>query len=239
MKTNQQKPQKKVQFTGKYSVHSIFQTIQGEGPHSGIPAIFIRLAGCNLQCPLCDTTYQEQEILTVDNILTLVDAQTFNNCIRLVVVTGGEPFRQNLHPLVFSLLNWGYKVQVETNGTLFENLWEKIPADWTSSLTVVCSPKTGSVHPKLLPYITAWKYVVTEASLKDTVRGLPASALDHPASPHLFHVSINTPVERIYLQPADEQDPVKNKANLEAAIEVCIKHGYRLNVQLHKIIGVE
>ena len=50
-------PIEKVQrtFDGTLEVHSIFKTIQGEGPFCGTPAVFIRLAGCNLQCPWCDT----------------------------------------------------------------------------------------------------------------------------------------------------------------------------------------
>ena len=49
-------------------VNSIFYTIQGEGPFAGRPAIFIRLAGCNLQCPGCDTEYTKRQTMTVDEI---------------------------------------------------------------------------------------------------------------------------------------------------------------------------
>ena len=42
-------------YEGTLQVHSIFKTIQGEGPFCGTPCVFVRLAGCNLQCPACDT----------------------------------------------------------------------------------------------------------------------------------------------------------------------------------------
>ena len=54
MKTNTQEPEK-IDRDRHLDVHSIFHTIQGEGPYCGHPAVFIRLAGCNLQCPGCDT----------------------------------------------------------------------------------------------------------------------------------------------------------------------------------------
>ena len=57
-KINSQAIEKSAHYTTRsYDVHSIFPTIQGEGPFVGQPAIFIRLAGCNLQCPACDTDY--------------------------------------------------------------------------------------------------------------------------------------------------------------------------------------
>ena len=55
---NQQAPEKQqLRGDGLLAVHSIFYTIQGEGPFAGETAVFVRLAGCNLQCPLCDTDY--------------------------------------------------------------------------------------------------------------------------------------------------------------------------------------
>ena len=94
---------------GKLDVHSIFFTIQGEGPFTGHPAIFIRLAGCNLQCPKCDTDYTSkrsrmlyQDILGEVRRLT---PKTHKNRT-LIVITGGEPLRQDLHMLL-DLIDYG------------------------------------------------------------------------------------------------------------------------------------
>ena len=84
-------------------VHSIFPTIQGEGIFAGVPAVFLRLGGCNLQCPFCDTDYTEgSEWMQGDQIVYLVRFFMPRKA-NLVVITGGEPMRQKLGPLIKTL----------------------------------------------------------------------------------------------------------------------------------------
>jgi 7-carboxy-7-deazaguanine synthase len=215
------------------AVHSIFYTIQGEGPFTGYPAIFVRLAGCNLQCPGCDTDYTSvREIMSVADILfdisMLADAAIIRKFKALVVITGGEPFRQNLTELTNLLLTQGFRVQVETNGTLSPSI------GLSKDVTVVCSPKTGKIHSEILHRADYFKYVMSANSV--AVDGLPILALNHTASP-----CVGRPVgvlKPIYLQPMDEQDPVQNALNLAAVKESCLKFGYILQLQIHKIIEV-
>lgn len=214
------------------SVHSIFYTIQGEGPFSGHPAVFVRLAGCNLQCPGCDTDYTvgRKEMSMHD----VVDQVFFFNPLDkpcLVVITGGEPFRQNITPLCKKLLSAGFTVQVETNGTLAP------PEDFPSKVVVICSPKTGKVSPKLLSHINAFKYVLSADSLNDA-DGLPVQALGHTASPQLARPPKDN-TRPIYVQPMDPKDEVIYKVNVDAVKASCMKHGYILQLQTHKIIDVE
>lgn len=97
-------------------VTEVFYSIQGESSYAGWPCIFIRLAGCNLRCSYCDTTYayEEGEELRIQEIIEAVKRY---QCT-LVEVTGGEPLLQTGTPaLIRSLLQENYHVLLETNGS--------------------------------------------------------------------------------------------------------------------------
>ena len=222
----------KLQPANEFLVHSIFYTIQGEGPFTGRPAIFIRLAGCNLQCPGCDTEYTPSKPpMMVSEVYAEMHQYLESDIKPIVVITGGEPFRQNLFLLVETLQTIGLTVQIETNGTLapFEGMATKTK--------VVCSPKTGTVNPKLLPFISAYKYVARAEDL-NPADGLPLSALGHTAFPRLArpHEEFNGAT---YLQPMDEYDTEKNLVNMRACVASCMDHGHSLQLQIHKIAEVE
>ncbi|MFQ6104182.1 MAG: radical SAM protein [Candidatus Glassbacteria bacterium] len=98
-------------------VNEIFFSIQGESTYQGIPCVFIRLAGCNLRCRYCDTiyAYHEGTELSVEEVVAKVKRY---KC-RTVEITGGEPLLQRECPdLAARLLEFGYDVLVETNGTV-------------------------------------------------------------------------------------------------------------------------
>lgn len=246
MKRNEQAPEKRVQGDGfTLAVNSIFHTIQGEGPFAGTPAVFVRLAGCNLQCPLCDTEYTKRGTFGVEDILDTVhgaipfwpsgrrhDPTPYRAPTNLVVITGGEPMRQPIGVLVHKLLQRGYDVQIETNGTLYQPNLNYIH----ERLTIVCSPKTGVVNRDLMPWIAAWKYVATSDNI-DPADGLPTHALEHANSGKLARPPAGHSAP-IYLQPVDEQDIFKSVANRDAVVQACLQHGHRLCLQIHKEIGV-
>lgn len=220
-----------LQHSGYLGIHHIFPTIQGEGPFAGVPAVFIRLYGCNLQCPKCDTDYTTS-YYSAGPAEILSTVELLSSPSRLVVLTGGEPFRQNLTPTVLLLLSVGFKVQIETNGTLY---LEDFPYD---RVTIICSPKAGQVNRRLRKHITAYKYVLSHDSISP-VDGLPIQALEHPASPYLARPAGDFE-GTVYVQPAENVDnPSDNQKNLAAAIESCLDFGYTLCVQIHKMIGME
>lgn len=218
-------------------VHSIFKTIQGEGPLVGTPCAFLRLAGCNLTCPFCDTDYTSQNTLrTLDGIVNdLLHLKVPSN---LVVISGGEPFRQNITQIICRLIGFhGQRVQVETNGTMFQPgtgyLTEMLGHSDARRLTIVCSPKTGSLHPLLYPIINALKYVVQEGLVSE-VDGLPLRTLG--ASCEVARPQDNRP--EVFIQPLDEGDAERNKRNVDTAVDVCQRFGYRLCLQTHKMVGL-
>ena len=97
----------------KYRLRSIFSSIQGEGRHTGRPATFIRFAGCNLNCPWCDTHRHTREMLTLFEIMARV--RQLKN--RSVIVTGGEPtIVIGLKEVLQALKAEGYWLALETNG---------------------------------------------------------------------------------------------------------------------------
>jgi 7-carboxy-7-deazaguanine synthase len=98
-------------------INEMFLSIQGESTFAGLPCIFIRLAGCNLACRYCDTLYAAhvEERIAIDAVLRRIEA--FGR--RRVEITGGEPLLQPETPrLVKELLDNGYEVLLETNGSM-------------------------------------------------------------------------------------------------------------------------
>ena len=99
------------------TICEIFYSIQGESTYSGLPCVFIRTSGCNLRCSYCDTRYAYQGGIDVSVADILAQVRSYK--CRLVEITGGEPLLQeNLNLLVRSLLEDGYEVLLETNGSL-------------------------------------------------------------------------------------------------------------------------
>ena len=238
LKNNQIAEKSSLLHSGNLEVNSIFYTIQGEGPYAGRPAVFVRLAGCNLQCPGCDTEYTERKLMNLGvlhreiteqyrNFKPGIRQNPYTNMNPLVVITGGEPFRQNLAPFIDNLLDNQIDVQIETNGTLYQDL----PFN---DITVVCSPKTGRINEKLYPHINAFKYVITYNKVDSD--GLPLQVLSHPV---IRAVAKPRPNSKIYVQPADQQDAELNEANLQETLNSVQKFGYTLCLQLHKIVGLE
>ncbi len=99
-------------------VNEIFHSIQGESTFAGLPCSFIRLAGCNLHCAWCDTTYAMEE-QPRELPLNIILAAIAPHKTKLAEITGGEPLLQpNTPRLAQMLLDHGYTVLIETNGSL-------------------------------------------------------------------------------------------------------------------------
>lgn len=219
-------------------LHSMFYTIQGEGPFAGRPAVFIRLAGCNLQCPGCDTEYTTGR-QTIDTELIAIRAAHLADA-PLVVITGGEPFRQDISQLVTLLHGRGCTVQIETNGVI------GLPAGSCSiwdypDVHIVVSPKVGKVHPSIADRASAYKYVLS-AWDTDPTDGLPIRALFNNLPSTQVRVARppeGFPTSQIYVNPMDEQNPELNQQNLAAVAKSCLTHGYTAGVQMHKYMNLE
>lgn len=140
----------------KYLVTSIFFTLQGEGPLAGMPAMFLRLAKCNLACSFCDTYFDSGDWMTLPEIeskFAYIVEKYFDynppdwalNGEIALIITGGEPSLQNLKPLLNFFFGSFKYLQIETNGIL--------AADVSSATLVVCSPKCFEKNGVAIHYI--------------------------------------------------------------------------------------
>ena len=149
-----------------YRLNEIFYSLQGEGARAGQPSLFLRFSKCNLDCRVethgfdCDTEFETGTDLTIDEILG--ELRCLSEACRWVVLTGGEPALQVDVELIGALHGAGYKLAIETNGTV------ELPAglDW-----VTVSPKVPE-EAVLQRVADEVKYVVAEG------RALPETRVE-------------------------------------------------------------
>ena len=205
-----------------YRVNEIFYTLQGEGAHSGIPAVFIRFSGCNLRCPWCDTEFSDFTEMSAEQIvaeaLELYDIP--NERRKMVVLTGGEPSLQVDIPLIDALHDAGFYICIETNGT------RPLPVgiDW-----ITCSPKAGT---KLA--LTR----VNEVKVVYTGEYDPEIWRTQLEAEHWLLQPLRYTGEWLIEHAIDEWEDDRND-NLDDTVRYILSHPFwRLSVQLHKIVGL-
>ena len=229
-----------------FKVNSVWYTIQGEGPFTGCPAIFVRLSGCNLRCFWCDTEFESGTDKTADELAAAIFRLSELNPCSFVVITGGEPMLQPLKALIDHPILAGFSFQIETAGTYWP-LGGLTEHGTTSSerLSIVCSPKTGNVIPVLRHFSTFnvyWKYIV-RALEPVGPDGLPimSTQLKGSSLPLFQPIGIRDPRvrARIVVQGCDEGDAALTRANVEYAMTIAMTYGYRLSLQTHKILGLD
>lgn len=134
----------------------IFASLQGEGLRQGEPTIFVRLAGCNLRCPFCDTkkAWEKGEDKQIEDIVAKILEEKEKQPSNWVCLTGGEPLLQPIKPLAQAIKKAGFYLQIETNGTLQPT----VEADWW---TVSPKPPHYYLHPEFKKIAKEVKLVVT------------------------------------------------------------------------------
>lgn len=205
-----------------YRVNEIFYTLQGEGAHMGIPAVFVRFSGCNLRCPWCDTEFTDATPMTADEIVAqITDLYDLPNERRkMVVLTGGEPSLQTDEALVNALHAAGFYISVETNGT------RPLPdgIDW-----ITCSPKEGT-HLALRR--------VNEVKVVYTGTYDPEIWRQHLEAEHWLLQPLRFTGEWLIEHAVDEWEDDRND-NLDDTVRYILAHPFwRLSIQVHKIVGL-
>lgn len=203
-------------------VNSIFYTIQGEGRFAGKPAVFIRLSGCNLSCSFCDTEFQFGEPRS-DQWITSEVKRKGGNC-RFVVLTGGEPSMQAIESLVKALKKEGYYIMIESNGMY--NITNDV--DW-----VCISPKISTNSSKLIiKTANEFKFVIGHGQKVPNLEGLCAQ--------YYWISPKNRTAITENIKVGEKSCSEINRGSLSYCIDMLKENpSFRLNLQLHKYIGVE
>lgn len=102
--------------TKTYPIVETFHSVQGEGYWTGVNAFFIRLGGCDVHCPWCDTkhSWNPSRHPQTSTEELVIQAQAVDP--NIVIITGGEPLMHDLFPLTTALKNAGMQVHLETSG---------------------------------------------------------------------------------------------------------------------------
>ena len=204
-------------------VNEIFYSIQGESSFLGIPFVFVRLTGCNLRCSYCDTkyAYEEGEELTVEQILKQVKKYKCS----YVEITGGEPLLQDDTPfLVDSLIDKGFNVLVETNGTKDVS----VISDKATIIMDIKCPSSGESEK------IDWENI-KKLDKKDEVKFVIAEKSDYDWAKEIITERNLTYKLEVLLSPVREKlDPaVLTEWILRDNLKV------RVQLQLHKILWPE
>ena len=141
-----------------YQIVEIFSSVQGEGDHMGKPCTFIRLAGCNLRCPWCDTKKSWNALGQTMDVAEIVAQVKYP----FAVITGGEPLMHALTPLYRALKRMDCYIAIETNGTIRPSKMDEKYVDWFTA-----SPKPPQYALRLQP--NELKYVVDDEFSVDVI----------------------------------------------------------------------
>jgi len=209
---------------------SPFRTIQGEGPYAGWPAVFLRLHGCNLACTFCDTNFSDPDdpVVEIEALHNQIEALFGPEQKKLVVITGGEPLRQNIRFLC-GLLSFipNLTIQIETAGTLWVD-------DIEMFSKIIVSPKTSTLHPMAYENAIAFKYVI---DVKQTFDGfIPITATQ--ANTRARALAAPRPGAPVYLSPMDMYDEARNRANCSLVADLAMRYGCIAGLQLHKFMDL-
>lgn len=218
-----------------FTVNDVYTTIQGEGCLTGVPMVLVRLHGCPVGCPFCDTkeTWDhdpENEVpeladalgtspryVRVD-VLTLADyiaAQA--GWIQWVLLTGGEPALQPLERLVPYLHGRRLKVAIETSGTARGHIDAGI--DW-----VCVSPKVGMPGRRTI--------IPAAIAVADELKFVGGRDRDIDAVDDFLKTYPTKRGVTVCLQPVSQSPRAT-----DLCMTTCLARGWRLSIQVHKYVG--
>jgi len=225
-------------MTQNYKVNELFQTIQGEGVYTGVPAIFVRLQGCDVGCAWCDTKHtwdidpsKQSELMLLTDKSTesdrwadvsakeIVDEiKRLGYTANLIVITGGEPCMFDLRELTQVLHEFGFQIQLETSGTY--------PVLVDDQTWVTLSPKIN---------MRGKKEVLKIALVR-------ANEIKHPVGTEKDIEQLDALLQQ--LKSVNDKticlQPISQKPKATAlCMKTCIERNWRLSIQMHKYLDID
>ena len=225
-------------MTQNYKVNELFQTIQGEGVYTGVPAIFVRLQGCDVGCAWCDTKHtwdidpsKQSELMLLTDKSTesdrwadvsakeIVDEiKRLGYTANLIVITGGEPCMFDLRELTQVLHEFGFQMQLETSGTY--------PVLVDDQTWVTLSPKIN---------MRGKKEVLKTALVR-------ANEIKHPVGTEKDIEQLDALLQQ--LKSVNDKticlQPISQKPKATAlCMKTCIERNWRLSIQMHKYLDID
>ena len=177
----------------------IFYSLQGEGTWTGTPAVFVRLAGCNLSCAFCDTDYALAFLASVEDVVARVRREG-GDC-PMVILTGGEPLAQReTRALIEALRADGRRVHIESNGTL--------PAELPADVWLTVSPKER-LAPAMAQRANEAKLIVDGRVPEEWLGAFP------PTTRVFLQPEGNKPVNVALAVDAAKRDPQRLRLSLQ------------------------
>ena len=213
----------------QFQVVELFHSLQGEGRLTGVPSMFVRLAGCNLRCVWCDTAYARDPAAGQAMALDAIVARVCAFPTRFVVLTGGEPMTvAGVAELAGALRQAGRHVTIETNAT---RLPEGIACDLASlsPKLAYAAPADGAEAHRMQPQVlAAWvdgydfqlKFVVAQPGDVEEIQRVLA-AVKRPVPP-----------ERVLLMPEGRTAGTLRTRDAWL-VEACKQTGFRYCRRLH------
>jgi len=214
----------------------IYKSLQGESSYTGLPCVFVRLAGCNLRCTWCDSeyTFKGGQRMTLEEIEREVHRLSPDG--GLAEITGGEPLLQEREavPLMEHLLIAGYTVLLETSG---ERPLERVPSRVVKIVDVKC-PDSGEGDTFRIENLNA-------LTVRDEVKFVIASRRDYEfASGFIQEHALSSRVASLILSPAFRKDAAGSRDASHCLVDpqqlaewmLADKLKARLGLQVHKFI---
>lgn len=215
-----------------YRVSEVYPTIQGEGFYAGRPLTILRLQGCGVGCPWCDTKHswpEQGELHDAQAVVKMV--QDVCGGLRTVLVTGGEPAEQELLGLAMALKQAGFTLHLETSGTAAGHLSSLQLWGW-----VTVSPKVNMPGGKPIVKDVIWaadelKFVIGKQEHVDEAIAFLEG--------HLSKTRVVQAREgREGSQVISVQPLSANEKATKICVEAAMRHGFRLSLQQHKVLGL-